>query len=167
MCERKSCRQGKPLQSPAILAEPRGDVVSKAQAVCTGTGTKLRGLVFLSHRICHIFGNECRISPRLQICLRMAFAFPLCRRSKGTGFALASPTHLPHHPPLLLVLWERPFMGRSLPPDSIRASLQFLAVTHMPSNFSGKLPSIYLCLMHKCVRIPGRQLLSQADVSKC
>lgn len=99
MCERKSCRQGKPPQSPAVVAEPRGDVVSKAQAVCTGTGKKLRGLGLLSHRICHIFGNECRISPHLQICLRMAFAFPLCRRSKGTVVALASLTHFPHHPP--------------------------------------------------------------------
>lgn len=61
-------------------------------------GEKIPVLGLLSHRIYHIFGNACRISPCSQLSLRMAFAFPLCRRRKGTVVALAFPTHLPHHP---------------------------------------------------------------------
>lgn len=36
MCKLKSCRLGKPPESPAIVAKPREEVVSKGQVVCTG-----------------------------------------------------------------------------------------------------------------------------------
>lgn len=44
MCEHKPCGQGKPLPSPAMVAEPQGDMVSEGQAVCTKMGRKLQGL---------------------------------------------------------------------------------------------------------------------------
>ena len=61
-------------------------------------GERIAVLGSLSHRLCHIFGSECRVSPRSQLRLRTAFTFPLCKRRKGSVVALASP-HPPSSPP--------------------------------------------------------------------
>lgn len=156
MCEHKPCGQGKPLPGPAIVAEPQGDLVSKGQAVCTRMGRKLQGLGLSGTASALSLGMN---SPHSH--LSLPFLSAEGERALWLNWLpLLFFTLLP-----LLLLWKGSSMGLS--PCFIRASLQSLSLTHMPRIFSGELPSNDFHLMHKHVQIPGRQLLSQADVSKC
>lgn len=87
-------RHGKPPKCSVIMAKPQGGTW-QARDKLYRDWEKIAGLGSLSHRICHIFGSKCKISPWSQLHLRLVFAFHLCRRRKGTVVALDSLTHLP------------------------------------------------------------------------
>lgn len=117
----------------------------------------MSGLGSLRHWVCPIAGNECRISPLSH--LRLPFLSAEGERALWLHW-LPLLIFFTALPPLLL--WKKSFMGLS--PLSIRASLQFLALTHVARIFSGELPSISLHLMRKRagpreeVTFPGRCL---------
>lgn len=144
VCEHKPCGQGKPQPGPAIVA--RGTWWARDKLFARGWGENCRAWVTQALDLPCLW-EWMQGFPTLS----SSFAFPFCRRRKGTVVELA-PTPLLHCLPLLL-LWKRSLMGLS--PRFISASLQFLSLTHMPRIFSGDLPSTDLLWCTNTCRSQG------------
>lgn len=151
--------QGKPLPGPATMAEPQGDMVSKGQAVCTRMGRKLQGLGHSGTGSALSLGMNAGF-PHIHIFVCLSF-----QQEKGhcgcTGFCSSSSSLLS---PSSSSSGKGPLWTSLLAPSG-PPTISF-SHTHAQDLF-WRITLIDLHLMHKHVWIPGRQFLSQADVSRC